>query len=338
MLHRLLPHILSAYSRRRRNRGDGGGTPVTPTNNVRPSIPALETGVEATATPGSWSNATSVTGEWLVDNVVVATGYTYTPVAADADKPAYFRETAVNGAETATANSDVTTVLYNPVVIPNVIRWATVRRELGLSTDDSVDPIPEVLGGFSFFAPSGVQAPVYVAAAGGNPPYIQFDGIDDISEHPSKAAYNFLHQGPSTMFFVVDGNFDSSQYLWTAGIISANASGTAILVTANDIRYYLTNGSGTHIYLLDYDIVLTPGRHSLGFAQDLTDLRFYLDGVLTVTLPIVGTPAYNAGDSFGLPRFSNTSLEWSDRVADGVMANRKLNATEILQLHNNLAA
>jgi hypothetical protein len=315
-----------------------GPAPTIPVNTVAPSIPAtLETGVEATASAGTWTDAITVTGAWWLDGAQVATGYTYTPPSAAAAEDVFFRETAVNGAESATADSATRTVLYNPVVIPDVEAWATMRRASGLAEDDPVQPIPEVINGWDFTAPTTGQAPLYKAGVSGGPPGAQFDGSDDVSEHLTPANFGFLYGGPSTIGFVLDGPFTANQYFWSQGTASANGYGIAILFLASGtLRYYLSNGSGTYIYFMSASVSPTAGRHSFFFTQDLTDCRFYYDGVLHTTLPVSGSPAYSAGASTFSPRFSNTVLEMALQLNDGVFASRKLGASEILSLDTNL--
>lgn len=314
---------------------DGGGGDVTPTNSSPPSIPAtIETGVEATATPGTWSDAASVTGEWLLDGVQVATGYTYTPAAGDAGGSLVFRETAVNGAESATADSSAVTVLYNPVVISGVNRWMTLRRASGIVQDQSVLTFPEVLQGFDFAAPSGTNAPLFEA---GPPPGANFDASDDYVRHATKANFNFLHSGPGTMAFILTDDFNSSQYVWASGNTSGNSVGVTVLLTATTTRIYVTNGSGTAVYQESVAVVPASGTRLIAFAWDNSSMKYYFDNALVHTSGAPGG-AFGGGDSTSLPTISNTFLEADAIIHDIITADRAMTLAEITEIYNQLVA
>lgn len=67
------------------------------------------------ATPGVWIGATSVTGEWYVDDV--ASGnltVEYTVQLADIGKNIHYLETAINSYGSVLQNSDITTIVFTP--------------------------------------------------------------------------------------------------------------------------------------------------------------------------------------------------------------------------------
>lgn len=82
---------------------------VLPTNTLAPSIagdPYI--GETLTATPGVWSGADSVTGEWYVDGIATSeTGLTYEVQLADAGLLIEYRETATNAGGSAQAVASV---------------------------------------------------------------------------------------------------------------------------------------------------------------------------------------------------------------------------------------
>ncbi len=86
--------------------------PSLPTNIVPASItgdPYI--GETLTATPGTWTDPSTVSGEWYVDGV--ATGVTstsYVVLLADAGKPVEYRETATNGAGSVTQASNTISI------------------------------------------------------------------------------------------------------------------------------------------------------------------------------------------------------------------------------------
>lgn len=312
---------------------DGVVEPTVPVNTSPPSLPFLETGVEATASPGTWTNATTVTAQLIVNSVAGDAGYTHTPTSEQATLVAILRETAVNGDEVVTQDSAPVTIQYNPVAIAAVTNWATLRRSVGLSDDDPVEVFSDQIGGDPFSAPTTGNAPTFDS---GPPPALQFDESDDYMESATLATYDFLYKGNASIFFTISGEFNISQYLFTQGNTSPNSTGIAILVTANDIRFYLSNG-GDQLYAIDHNISLSTGDHSIGLAWDLVDCKLYVDGALVLTQPLEpGSPAYATGDSTYKGRVSNSFLPWKRKVSDIVCANSKLTTANMLELHNNL--
>lgn len=69
-----------------------------PVNTLAPSIAGDPyVGEVLTATPGTWTGADSVVGEWYVNNVATGdTDTSYTVLLADAGKSVEYRETATN--------------------------------------------------------------------------------------------------------------------------------------------------------------------------------------------------------------------------------------------------
>jgi hypothetical protein len=79
----------------------GGGSPANAVNTVAPSITGTRGGT-LTATPGTWTGATSVSGQWYADGV--ATGNTTTSFTdSDTSKTLEYRVTALPGSVVAKA-------------------------------------------------------------------------------------------------------------------------------------------------------------------------------------------------------------------------------------------
>lgn len=89
----------------------GGTIPVvTPVNTVGPVIAGVGIGGQTlSATPGTWTNADTVTGQWLSDGVVIPgeTGLTYAVVYATDGTNLSYVETAINPSAPNTATSNV---------------------------------------------------------------------------------------------------------------------------------------------------------------------------------------------------------------------------------------
>jgi hypothetical protein len=97
-----------------------GGSPANAVNTVAPSISGTRGGT-LTATPGTWTGATSVSGQWYADGA--ATGNTTTSFTdSDTSKSLEYRETALPGnvvasgylGASASANPTGTATTWNP--------------------------------------------------------------------------------------------------------------------------------------------------------------------------------------------------------------------------------
>lgn len=95
-----------------RRRKDGAPSPSLPVNLAPPSIAGtLTIGSVLTATPGTWTGADSVTGEWYVDGVATGdTDTSYTVLFADAGMDVDYRETATNPHGSTSETSNVLTI------------------------------------------------------------------------------------------------------------------------------------------------------------------------------------------------------------------------------------
>ena len=98
----------------------GGTLPpsTTPINTVAPMISGTaEQGGTITVTPGTWTGAGAITGEWLVNDVSIGeTGTTYVVGAlTDGDLITYREST---GGVTATSNALTFTASSSAVVAP----------------------------------------------------------------------------------------------------------------------------------------------------------------------------------------------------------------------------
>lgn len=89
-----------------------GAGSLLPVNTLAPSIagdPYI--GETLTATPGTWTGADSVSGEWYVNNVATGdTDTSYTVLLADAGLQIEYRETATNGAGSVTQASNTISI------------------------------------------------------------------------------------------------------------------------------------------------------------------------------------------------------------------------------------
>jgi hypothetical protein len=94
--------------------GDGGSIGGSPAvNTVAPAISGTRGGT-LTATPGTWTGATSVTGQWYADGV--ATGNTTTSFTdSDTSKSLEYRETALPGSVVASGYRGTQTSALTPV-------------------------------------------------------------------------------------------------------------------------------------------------------------------------------------------------------------------------------
>lgn len=102
----LLPPLRSVFER------GVGHAAALPVNTLAPAIagdPYI--GETLTATPGTWTGADSVAGEWYVNNVATGdTDTSYTVLLADAGKPVEYRETATNTAGSVTQASNTISI------------------------------------------------------------------------------------------------------------------------------------------------------------------------------------------------------------------------------------
>jgi len=127
---------------------------VVPVNNVAPSISGTpEVGETLTATPGSWTNAGAITGQWLVDGVpqVGETGLTFVLPALANGASITYQETA--GAVSATSNAltfvgvalDVRLLVNGQTgaVDQSVTSKTFLTSTLGTSTVDVIAPSTE---------------------------------------------------------------------------------------------------------------------------------------------------------------------------------------------------
>ena len=93
--------------------GERSSSPdVLPTNTLAPSIAGDPyVGEVLTATPGTWTGADSVSGEWYVDGVATGdTDTSYTVLLADAGKVITYVETATNASGSRTKASNAITI------------------------------------------------------------------------------------------------------------------------------------------------------------------------------------------------------------------------------------
>lgn len=102
---------------------DGDGNTLPPVNTVLPTLSGdPEVGSTLTVSPGTWTNnPTSFAYRWYADDtlIVVATGNTYAPVAADIGKSIYVTVIAISGDVRAAANTLTSDkVTATPVLAP----------------------------------------------------------------------------------------------------------------------------------------------------------------------------------------------------------------------------
>src|SRR6185436_15696179 len=93
--------------------------PAAPENTTLPSIPAAaETGDALVCAPGSWSGSPTFAFAWLRDGVQIATGSSYTVVAADVGHALRCRVTASNAGGDTNALSAAVTPTAPPPAAP----------------------------------------------------------------------------------------------------------------------------------------------------------------------------------------------------------------------------
>jgi hypothetical protein len=86
-----------------------------PVNTAVPTISGTaQIGETLTATPGTWTDANTVTGNWQRNgfDISLATGLTYILEASDDEETISYRETATNGGNVVTADSATVTPTY----------------------------------------------------------------------------------------------------------------------------------------------------------------------------------------------------------------------------------
>ena len=221
-----------------------GHAAALPVNTLAPSIAGDPyVGEVLTATPGTWTGADSVSGEWYVDGVATGdTDTSYTVLLADAGKPVEYRETATNGAGSVTqASNSKTAAVWTPLLIPSLLAWYD-GGDMSTMYQDSAGTTPVVavdnpVGLWQDKSGSGLHALQATAAA--RPAYKESSGKGYI-------------EGDAT-----DDRLVVSLPAVTGTLIRSDRSGTGIYGISASGDYSLNTNSMSVMYAPDQRLVQT---------------------------------------------------------------------------------
>ncbi len=160
-----------------------------------------------------------------------------------------------------------------------------LRTDLAGYTDgQSVSTFFDTVNGRNLVAPSGSNEGLYNAAAGG----VDFDGVDDVYQAADRAAYNFLHQGDSTIAVVIDhlSNVSGLQALLYTGL---DAPGGILLYSrVGQLNVILSNDTARIAAGAGSTALLVNTRHVVVQVIDGATVSWYVDGVAAGSRAITG--------------------------------------------------
>lgn len=205
-------------------------------------------GETLTATPGTYENETSVSGQWYADNVAIP-GETSTTlvVASGFDlKEISYKETVTGASNTILVSSN--SLRFAPEQVLTEY-WEAEDLEGSFVQDASVSSWSGRNGLYTFTSPTTANAPLFKVSSGPDTyTHLSFDGIDDYMEEPALAP--LVERDQPFEILTVHQDLDvqgSSRYFW-AGTSESTESWKGIRQdNATDIIAFYRSGNGSYV-------------------------------------------------------------------------------------------
>ena len=166
------------------------------------------------------------------------------------------------------------------------------------------------------------NGPTFSSANGGS---IVFDGVDDISIHPSS-------------LYVDNFTLSAWVYKTSSGIQTIVAKGTGgsfifnfYLRIAGNSGFYGTNAVFTEITIAD--LTLNTWNNTV-LTYNKSNLKYFLNGVFVDQVSATNTPSSSPNNTT-IGRLGDFNGQyWTGRISSTQIYNRALNASEVLQNYN----